>query len=71
MHSETLNDDNGVPVAKRCILLLGGENDEEELAPDNAHPMKKKEAIMRNNGIFLNFSANALADPTAKRKADV
>lgn len=38
MHSETMNDDNQVPVAKRCILLLGGENDDEEVPLDNAHP---------------------------------
>ena len=58
-------------VAKRCILLLGGENDTEEVPPDNVPPAYKKAAIMRNNGIFLEVSANALADPKIARKANI
>lgn len=70
-HSETLHDDNQVDVAKRCILLLGGENDVEEVPSDKAHPTQKKAAIMRNNAIFLEFSANAFADPKIARKGEV
>lgn len=71
LHSETTPDDNQVQVAKRCILLLAGENDVEEVPHESSSPALKKEAIKRNNGIFIELSANALADPRTKRRADI
>ena len=71
LHSETIPDDDQVNVAKRCIFLLGGENDVEEVPSEKAHPTQKKAAIMRNNAIFLELSANAFADPKIARKAEI
>jgi hypothetical protein len=50
---------------------LAGENDVEEVPHESSSPALKKEAIKRNNGIFIELSANALADPRTKRRADI
>jgi hypothetical protein len=78
--SETLMDDDGVTVEKRCIFLLAGISDQEVIAniteydDEKTQADKKLDATIKSNGVIIRFSANIFDDLTPenpRKTADI